>query len=95
MRDYVCLGCSPVDEKCVQVGEDNYSEKAKKECRKFINLIKRKFGEEPDGACLTVGSFPHDFGTYFQVICSFDDQNTKASDYAFNIEDYLPQTWND
>ena len=37
MRDYFCIGSTPWDEPCAQVGEEDYRAKAPKECRRFEN----------------------------------------------------------
>ncbi len=62
MRDYIDLGSSPANEDCAQVGSENYSQKAREECVRFIELIRKVVGEEPEGAYLAVKSNPHDFG---------------------------------
>lgn len=94
MREYVELGVAPCDEDCVQVGEEDYLNKARKECRKYISLIRECCGSEPDGAQLKIKSFEHDFGNYYEVVCSYDDKFPDSVDYAFRIEGTLPRTWN-
>ena len=64
MRDYVSIGSAPSDEDCVAVGSEDYYKKARAECQRFIEVIRKKLGPEPSGARLVVKSFPHDFGTY-------------------------------
>ncbi len=92
MRDYLNIGSSPCAEKCVQVGEPNYAVESRKECNRFIELIRKCLGEEPDGATLAIKSFPHDFGTYHEVVCYYDDTNEVAIDYAFKCESEAPET---
>lgn len=94
-RDRVELGPTPSDEDCAQVGTDNYRERAFEECRKYIALIRQKMGTEPRGARLKITSNPHDFGTYYEVVCEYDDQFPRSVDYAFACESDGPQTWGD
>jgi hypothetical protein len=63
------------------------------ECRAFIEQLRRQFGQEPEGAQLSVKSNPHDFGPYYEVVCYYDVGNTKAADYAWNLEANMPDKW--
>ena len=93
MRDYVSIGSTPCNEDCVQVGAEDYSRLSGIECGAFIDAIKKKMGEPPGGAYLTVKSFPHDFGSYKEVCCVFDEENEAATNYAFDCEGKAPATW--
>jgi len=93
MRDFIEIGPVPADEPCAQVGEENYREKAYKECARFIELIRTKLGPEPKKARLAIKAFPHDFGTYHEVVCYFDTHNSESVDYAFRCESDAPTTW--
>lgn len=95
MRDDMSIGPSPCDESCVQVGEANYMERAREECNRFIEVIRKKLGDEPPGARLATKAFPHDFGTYHEVVCYFDDSYEEARHYAYQCESETPQTWQD
>jgi len=95
MRDYISIGPSPCNEECAQVGQDNYPEQSKKECRAFLNQLSRVFGEPPGGAHLGIKSFPHDFGTYREVVCYFDDDVPEARDFAFMLEGKSPENWDE
>lgn len=95
MRAYLNIGATPADEPCAQVGEPNYGIKALAECRRFIELIRRKFGPEPEGARLTIKSFPHDFGSYHEVVCWYDDTMEKSVAYAYEVEGEAPTRWED
>ncbi len=68
MCDFLSLGSSPINETCVQVGEQDYASLAKQECARFIGLVRRTFGPEPEGAALQTKAFPHDLGTYYEVV---------------------------
>jgi hypothetical protein len=93
MKDYFSIGSSPIEETCVQLGTENYAERAKQECKRFIELIRKNIGEEPDGAQLGIKGFDHDFGRYYEVVCYFDDSNKDAVDYAIRCEKEMPLKW--
>lgn len=93
MRDYFCIGSSPWNEPCAQVGEPDYQTKAFKECRRFIRRLRKTLGPEPEGAELRTKGFEHDFGTYYEVVCYFDIENELARAYAQRCEDDAPATW--
>lgn len=91
--EFLEIGCSPTEEDCVQVGTENYSSLAKEECKRYIDLLRKTFGPEPDGARLSIKSFPHDYGSYYEVVCFYDDSKPASIDYAFKIESNSPERW--
>lgn len=93
MKDYLSLGCAPTDEDCAQVGSDDYGPRSRRECRAFVRALRKKFGPEPEGARICVKKFPHDFGSYREVVVEYDDDNEEALQYALKVEDDLPKTW--
>jgi len=95
MQNYLSLAPTPIEEDCAQVGTADYTTRARAECRRFITLLRRKFGSEPEGARLTIKSFPHDFGDYLEVVCYFDETLPASVEYAYHCEDNLPATWDD
>jgi hypothetical protein len=96
MRDYISIGSAPPLEDCVQVNPSgDYHEAMREECQRFRDLIRKKLGPEPPGAMLTVKSNPHDFDTYYDVVCYFDTENEEATKYAFRCEAEPPSTWDD
>jgi hypothetical protein len=94
-RDYIDIGSSPADEECAQVGSPDYAQRARSECNRFIDLIRRVMGPEPEGAQLSIKSNPHDFGAYYEVVCYYDTDNEEASKYAYRCEGEAPSTWDD
>lgn len=92
MRDYVDIGSVPAAEDCEQLGPNYDPTKARRECRAFINQLRRQFGEEPGSARLAIKSNPHDFGTYMEVVCYYDDRDDQGSEYAWACED-MPEHW--
>lgn len=95
-RDYIDIGPVPADEPCEQVGTPNYDpQKGRQECTRFLNLLRKTFGDEPAGARLAVKSNPHDFGPYNSVVCHYDDSFEGAAEYAFRCQDEAPTKWPD
>ncbi len=96
MRDYVSIGSTPCDEKCVQVSStEDYIGPMRDECRRFMELIRKKLGPEPEGARLALKGSPHDFGTYYEVVCYYEDTNEEATKYAYRCESEAPAKWDD
>ena len=94
MRDCVYIGSTPCDEPCQQVGMPSYDASlARKECRAFINQLRRMFGKEPEGAELRIRMELHDFGSYPEVVCYYDDEQPKSVDYAYKCESESPANW--
>lgn len=94
MFDEISVGCTPASEDCAQVGSDGYYERAMKECRAYINQLRRVYGEEPDGAKLKIKAFPHDYGSYHEVVCRFNENNEDAAEYAYKLEEGC-DVWDD
>ena len=96
MRDHIDIGSSPYDEECVQVSRtEDYLERMRVECRRYLALIRVKLGPEPEGADLRIKSNPHDFGSYLEVVCYYDDGNEEAQKYAYRCEAEGPRTRDD
>ena len=93
MSEYISLGPVPADEDYAMVGQDNYAQKARAECKRFIKLLRETFGPEPSGAYLQAKAFPHDFGTYWEVICHFNPDVPESIEYALRCEREAPTTW--
>ncbi len=93
MNDHIDVGATPPMEDCAQVGTADYFERAGRECRAYIGLLRRLLGPEPHGAQLDVKSNAHDFGTYLSVICRYETGNQEAMQYAFRCEAEGPEKW--
>lgn len=93
-KDFMYLGTAPYEEECVQVesGKD-YLPAMREECNRFINLLRDTFGKEPEGARLAIRSEMHDFGSYLEVVCWFDEDIPESVEYAYNIEGNTPARW--
>lgn len=90
---YIALGSTPAEEPCAQVGDFDYYTKAREECQRYIDLLRATFGPEPEGAHLRIKSFPHDFGSYLEVVCNYDESLPDSIDYAFRLDEEAPATW--
>jgi hypothetical protein len=95
MLDYISIGSTPSGETCAQVGSEDYDNRSRKECRAFVNQLRRVFGEEVCSAQLKIKSFPHDFGSYREVICYFSDTDDDGMEYAFKLENECPEYWDE
>jgi hypothetical protein len=95
MRDYVSLSSVPADEDCAQVGSPDYPERMKAESKRYIELLNKRFINPPEGSYFSRKSFPHDFGTYHEIVVYFDDENKDEIDFAFFVEANLPAKWSD
>ena len=98
MRDYISIGSSPSEEPCAQVGTDNYPTQSSRECLVFKHQLERMFPNPPEGAYLSVKAFPHDFGTYREVVCYYDDEDDgeeSSQSYALKLERETPSNWDD
>lgn len=94
--DYISIGSAPANEDCVSVDPNtDYIPAMKAECRRFADLIAEKLGVPPAGARLSVKGFSHDFGTYYEVVCFFDEDDEEAVAYALKCESDAPANWSD
>ena len=93
MRDIIYIGATPCDEECAQVGSPDYHTRMLRESKAFIKQLRRILGNEPDGARLFVKAQSHDFGTYHEVVCEYDDAKPASLDYAIKCEAQCPATW--
>ena len=94
------IGSSPYNEECAQVGTDNYSEVARRECKAFIGQLYRtlesngiKRDELPEGFSLITKGSSHDFGTYYEVVCKFNSEDERSWDLYSYIDDNCPEMW--
>ena len=85
MMDYLNIGSTPNEEDCAQVGSADYYTRAIKECRAYREQI-RKHYPEPENGYLKVKGFPHDFGTYYEVVAYYDPEDIEAPRWALDIE---------
>ena len=79
------IGSTPNEEECAQVGSADYYARAIKECRAYMAQIQKHY-PEPENGYLKLKGFPHDFGSYYEVVAYYDPEDTQASRWAFDIE---------
>jgi len=85
MRDYLSIGSAPCDEECAQVGSPDYSTQARIECRAYMEQLRRLY-PEPQGGYFKLKSFPHDFGSYYEVVAVYDTEDEEPTNWAFDAE---------
>lgn len=95
MRDYLTLGPTPCEEPCAQVGTADYITKTRAEGSAYIAQLLRQFGEPPGMSFFKLKGFPHEFGTYHEVLITFDDENAEAQQFAYHVENNLPACWDE
>ncbi len=87
------IGGTPCDEECAQTGVTRDAQEYNRlECRAYIEALRIKYGKEPEGAELRLKGSSHEFGTYYEVACHYDQNNEAARSYAFKVENGLA-TW--
>ena len=94
-KSYISLGPAPSEEDCAQLGDPGYTEQAQEECFRFIRLIREKLGVEKGSARLRSKPQPHDFGTYYEVVCWYVAEDLVGEEYAWLCESQCPRTWDD
>ena len=103
MNEFVALGSSPYDESCAQVGEEDYLNKATKECQAYIDQLWRLLKVEkgitkelaPKGFSIIKRDLSHDFGTYYEVFIKLGGYTKDSWDLAVWLEENVPKEWDD
>lgn len=101
MKETLTLDASPADEKCAQLGSDDYYERARVECqvyrRQLLRLYKAEHGgnDLPEGCTLKITNHEHDAGTYHEVGVRFDSENEASAEAAFWFDANIPSHWDD
>jgi len=93
MREYIEIGPCPCNEPAADIRDPEFARLNRDECQRFIQLIREVCGDEPEGARLGIRSNYHDFGTYREVVCYYDDDNEQAAEYAYHCEGDAPSNW--
>lgn len=78
MKNYVSIGCTPTEESCFPGGHPL----SRAEVCIYMRQLQRTY---PD-AHFRVRAFPHDFGTYHEVVAEYDSGDKLAADAAFDAE---------
>ena len=93
MRDSISIGPVPCEEECEQLGPDYSVSMARKQCRAYVNQIRRIYGKEPEGAQLIITTNRHDFGNYLDVEVVYE--NNEGREYALLVEGHTPTVWDE
>lgn len=93
MTSWLSLETAPPDEKCAQLGTDDYYNKARKEANEYIKLIRSSMGPEPKGVKFVIKMNPHDFGSYVSLDIDVAEDDEEALEYALRVESDGPMTW--
>lgn len=93
--DSIDLGSAPWNEECASVGDEDYSARARRECRALIGQLKRACGDPPAGVRFRIASNPHDFGMYYSVVVEYDGNEAEAAAYAQQCDETPPEEWDD
>jgi hypothetical protein len=89
----LALGPVPAQEAPARPGDSDYAARAFAQCQRFIALLRRTLGAEPDGASLGVRRSEQDFDPYLEVVVRFDDGDGAARDYAARCDRDAPTRW--
>src|SRR3954467_11791277 len=88
MSDYLELGPVPCEENCQPVGMPEYDgQMARRELNVYKYQLERMFPLLNFG----VKWFPHDFGSYGEVVAYWNDEEEMEA--VYDIEDKLPMKW--
>jgi hypothetical protein len=93
MNSILTIESTPVNEPCVQMGEENFRRNSILECNALIAQIRREMGPEPGSARLKVQSNPHDFGTYYDIGIEFNENSEEEVEWACRVEGDSPSEW--
>ncbi len=83
----------PHDEKCVQVGDQNYSHFSRLEAQTLKEQIYREIGDPPAGTKIKIITCAHDFGNYLDLAVVFDDESEESVEWMLKCESKLPSSW--
>lgn len=87
MVERLDIGPCPNGVSGVQVTDKvDYIDAMKHECRVYIKQLERVYGAEAAGVRLAISSNSHDFGTYYDVVAKFDEDDETATAKAFEME---------
>jgi hypothetical protein len=97
MLDYINLGSTPSDEDCAQVGSPDYQNRANKELDTYKAQLERMFPgwETHKNLKFKKMWFPHDFGSYGEIVITFDSDNELEAATAIEIEWNTPTSWDE
>lgn len=93
-HNLIGLGTVPAaEEAAVPTGESDYAGRAYWQCLRFIDLLRRTLGSEPEGAKLRVRRSGQDRDLYLEVVVEYEDENSAARAYAIRCDRQAPTRW--
>ncbi len=97
MIDYLYLGPTPSDENCAQIGDDNFREQCNKEMEAYIDQLNRMYPEVSRYKEMRFKKHwqQHDFGSYGEVVITYNDEDEEQSTLALKVEWNLPSNWDE
>lgn len=97
MREYLCLGPTPAGETCVPAGESGDYNMMRAESIAYRDQLNRMFPVpeelEARGVRFGIKEFPHDFGTYREVVVYYDDDDGESTEFAYRVDRSIPEEW--
>jgi hypothetical protein len=94
-KDFISIGCTPASEDCVQVSNtEYYMDKMLAQCNRYKEMLQAKFAD-CNKVTIAVKTFPHDFGSYAEVVVKYDNEDIDALSQAIHIENNSPMYWTD
>ena len=93
--DFIEISPTPVGEECVQVGQDNYNALNRIETRAFVRQLERMFPNRPEGVVFKTKGYPHDFGTYHEVVAQYPVDDEAAESFAMEVQNQAPKKWDE
>lgn len=92
-QNEIPLGPTPAGEFSMRPGDSGYADIAFLQCRRYIALVRRAIGSEPEGARLRVRRSAEDIDPYLDVTVEYDDENPVARAYALRCDREAPTRW--
>ncbi|HRO59092.1 MAG TPA: hypothetical protein PK177_08005 [Burkholderiaceae bacterium] len=91
--EYVTIGAAPGEERCAQLGSDDYEADSRVECTVFKRMLERLFPTDGTAIRYQVRKFPHDFGSYREVVICAPEGTPGFLVKATEVEHNVPVQW--
>lgn len=92
------LGSAPASEDCAQVGQPDYPERSRRECKAFKNLLHRACpipDDLKDHVRYKTHVESHSYGVTREVVVAVLGFKAGAWDFALNVEETCPLEWDE
>ena len=96
-KDYLTLSCNPAEEEWPG-GPDSTTDQQSAVLRRYLQMLVDKFPIPPDlegKVRFARKTFPHDFGSYTEVVVWFDTEDRRARSFAYMCDAEMPGRWTD